>query len=212
VIDNLLFAPYTLKDNSCSIIQNGGRTILNRKGLKVGAAYRTVASGLLAFLLGSCGGAAPTTTDALSGQTLSLEVGIPQANTGETAAYWALGQGVWKRLGLEVTVVHQGPTQSTNIAAGRLAIGVFGTTASFSAVQAGRPVSIVACDISGSSSAGVIVKADSRFQTLQDLSGQRVGVIGASGAAFGSAAAYSNYIQQRGLTQFWRGCGGSWPD
>jgi ABC-type nitrate/sulfonate/bicarbonate transport system substrate-binding protein len=65
-------------------------------------------------------------------------------------------------------------------------------------VQAGRPVSIIACDISGSSSAGIIVKADSRYQSLQDLSGQRVGVIGASGAAFGSAAAYSNYIKQRG--------------
>lgn len=129
---------------------------------------------------------------------LSLTVGIPQVNAQFADAYWAQQKGIWKRLNLNVTISVTGAVETTSLAAGRLVVGVFGTTAAFAPAEAGRSVGIVDCEDTGDSAAGVVVRRPSSYQTLTDLSGQSVGVVGSAGQAYGTASDFSSYIQQHG--------------
>jgi ABC-type nitrate/sulfonate/bicarbonate transport system substrate-binding protein len=129
---------------------------------------------------------------------LSLTIGIPQVNAQFADAYWAQQEGIWKRLNLNVTISVTGAVETTSLSAGRLVVGVFGTTAAFAPAEAGRSVSIVDCEDTGDSAAGVVVRRPSQYNNLTDLSGQSVGVVGSAGQAYGTASDFSSYIQAHG--------------
>jgi ABC-type nitrate/sulfonate/bicarbonate transport system substrate-binding protein len=144
---------------------------------------------------GSAGGA-PSAVD--TSKPLSLTIGIPQVNAQFTDAYWAQQKGIWKSLNLNVTISVTGAVETTSLSAGRLVAGVFGTTAAFAPAVAGRPVSIVDCEDTGDSAAGVTVRKPSSYNSLMDLSGQSVGVVGSAGQGYGTASDFSSYIQAHG--------------
>jgi ABC-type nitrate/sulfonate/bicarbonate transport system substrate-binding protein len=131
-------------------------------------------------------------------QPLSLTIGIPQVNAQFTDAYWAQQKGIWKSLNLNVKISVTGATETTSLSAGRLTIGVFGTTAAFAPAESGRAVSIVDCEDTGDSAAGVTVRKPSSYNKLMDLSGQSVGVVGSAGQGYGTASDFSSYIQAHG--------------
>jgi ABC-type nitrate/sulfonate/bicarbonate transport system substrate-binding protein len=140
----------------------------------------------------------PAASAPSSSTPLSLTVGIPQVNAQFADAYWAEAEGIWKSLNLNVTISVTGATETTSLAAGRLVVGVFGTTAAFAPAAAGRSVGIVLCEDTGDSAAGVVVQSSNKAKTLLDMSGQSVGVVGSAGQGYGTASAFSSYIQQHG--------------
>jgi len=148
---------------------------------------------------GSSGsGSGPTATGASAPKPINLTIGIPQDSPQFSDAYYASVKGIWKRLGLNVTITTTGSTETTSLAAGRLVVGVFGTTAAFAPAAAGRQTSIVVCEDSGDGAAAIMVKKDSPYKSLQSLSGTSMGVVGANGQGYGSANAVSEYIVAHG--------------
>lgn len=139
---------------------------------------------------------APVDLSALS--AVSLTVGLPNANLTHLDFYWPAETDVFARLNIKVNVQSQGATTSTNLAAGRLPLGSYGTTGMFPAVQAGRKLSVVAAQQTGNSSGGLAVKAGSPYQQVQDLSGKKLGVVGVNGAQYGAGELFSNYIVAQG--------------
>jgi ABC-type nitrate/sulfonate/bicarbonate transport system substrate-binding protein len=161
----------------------------------------------LATSLAACSSSGSSSSSSASGeapsavstdQPLSLTIGIPQVNAQFADAYWAQQKGIWKSLNLNVTISVTGAVETTSLSAGRLVVGVFGTTAAFAPAEAGRAVSIVDCEDTGDSAAGVVVRRPSAYKTLTDLSGQSVGVVGSAGQAYGTASDFSSYIQAHG--------------
>jgi ABC-type nitrate/sulfonate/bicarbonate transport system substrate-binding protein len=146
----------------------------------------------------SGGGSGGSPSAASTSAPLSLTIGIPQVNAQFTDAYWAQQKGIWKSLNLNVTISVTGATETTSLSAGRLTIGVFGTTAAFAPAEAGRAVSIVDCEDTGDSAAGVTVRKPSSYNKLMDLAGQSVGVVGSAGQGYGTASDFSSYIQAHG--------------
>lgn len=145
------------------------------------------------------GAAGPASAVSLSDlKPVSLTVGIPNVNVTHMDFYWPFEKGIFTKLGLNVTAVSQGSTESTNIAAGRLVLGSFGTTGMFPAVEAGRKMSIIASQQTGNSAGAIVVKSSSPYKSVQDLSGKKFGVVGASGAQYGGVELYSNYIVAHG--------------
>jgi ABC-type nitrate/sulfonate/bicarbonate transport system substrate-binding protein len=147
---------------------------------------------------GSSGSAGGAPSAGSTSKPLSLTIGIPQVNAQFTDAYWAQQKGIWKSLNLNVTISVTGAVETTSLSAGRLVAGVFGTTAAFAPAVAGRAVSIVDCEDTGDSAAGVTVRKPSSYNTLMDLSGQSVGVVGSAGQGYGTASDFSSYIQAHG--------------
>jgi NMT1/THI5 like len=141
---------------------------------------------------GSAGSGAGTTANALTGSgTLALTVGQPNPSAGNSDYYWALEQGIFTRLGLNVSTVTQGAVETTNLSTGQMVVGLFGTTGMFSATDSGRHMSIVFDENTGASTGAIFVKASSPYKTIMSLSGQKIASIGTNGAGYGAAASYS---------------------
>lgn len=119
-------------------------------------------------------------------------------NTSDTADVWALQKGIWKKLGLNVTMPFQGAIENTEIAAGRDVVGVYGTTGMFPGTEAGHAQSIIFSEGTGNSSLQCDVKTSSPDHSMLDLAGQSVGVIGVNGGTYGAVAAMSAYIVKQG--------------
>ena len=139
---------------------------------------------------GPAGPAAGTAANGASG-TLALTVGQPNPSAGNSDYYWALEQGIFTRLGLNVSTVTQGAVETTNLSTGQMVVGLFGTTGMFSATDSGRHMSIVFDENTGASTGAIFVKASSPYKTIMSLSGQKIASIGTNGAGYGAAASYS---------------------
>jgi len=161
----------------------------------------TAASALLAACGGGSSdpGAEPgTTATALPTEKIPLTVGIVSPNVTMAGFYWALEQGIFDKVGLDVTVVSQGSVQGANLAAGKLVIADNGTPNLFPPIQEGREMVSVIAENTGNSAAAVTVRADSGIEDLMDLSGKTVGIVGCCGAAFGASSSYSKWIVDHG--------------
>ena len=148
---------------------------------------------------GSAGSGAGTAANTGTGSgTLALTVGQPNPSAGNSDYYWALEQGIFTRLGLNVSTVTQGAVETTNLSTGQMVVGLFGTTGMFSATDSGRHMSIVFDENTGASTGAIFVKASSPYKTIMSLSGQKIASIGTNGAGYGAAASYSRYIVAHG--------------
>jgi len=130
--------------------------------------------------LAACSGSSSGGSSGLSvtdtAKPVSLTVGIASPGAPQAAFYWALETGIF----------------------GKLVIGDFGTTGAFAALQNGRKMKVVVNEVSGNPAGDVVVKAGAKYTSLLDLSGQSIGVVGANGAGYGAATAYSKYITDHG--------------
>lgn len=175
-------------------LEQSGRMVqrlhLRRRGSRLLVLSVTALLALVSF---SAAGAS-----ASSNAPLSLTVGVPSPSTGNSDFFWALEKGIWTQLGLNVTVVSQGSSETTNLAAGRLPVGNWGTTGLFPIIQSGRTVQDVFNTGSGDAADAITVKKGAAYTTVQSLSGQTVGVIGSAGQGFGAASSYSHYIVTHG--------------
>jgi ABC-type nitrate/sulfonate/bicarbonate transport system substrate-binding protein len=148
---------------------------------------------------GSAAGPSPASTSLAGLKPLSLTVGLatPSAQNGDL--FWAVGTGLFAKLGLNVTLdTSAGGNTASELATGQLVIGNSGVPQMFTPLASGRQMQLVFADTSGDGAAAITVSAKSPYKTIMDLSGKSVGTIGVNGASYGAASAYSQYIVAHG--------------
>ncbi len=142
---------------------------------------------------------AAAATSLASLKPLSLTVGLatPSAQNGDL--FWAVGTGIFNKLGLKVTLDSSaGGNTASELATGQLVIGNSGVPQMFAPIASGRKMQLVFADTSGDGAAAITVSAKSSYKTIMDLSGKSVGTIGVNGASYGAASSYSHYIVAHG--------------
>ena len=133
-------------------------------------------------------------------KSLLITIADPNPATNTAPTWYAYAEGIWKRLNLNVTIIPgQGAQVPVNIAAGRLLLGNFGTTAAFPPAAAGHPTSVIFALNTGSEDGALFAATNGPVKTWQDLSGQKIGVVGAGGSSYGAATSWSAYLISHGL-------------
>ncbi len=133
----------------------------------------------------------------------SFSVAIPGAQSAFALPYLAEELGFFKDAGVAVTFTSGVGSNGTSlVVTGQADVTMFGTTASFPPVAQGRSTTSIFSHIGGGVGANVAVLANSRYQSLMDLSGQRVAVIGTTGAGYGETQVYSKYVVDHGGKPF----------
>jgi ABC-type nitrate/sulfonate/bicarbonate transport system substrate-binding protein len=130
--------------------------------------------------------------------TVKLTLGMAAPSAGQPCVFWADAKGVFDDLGLDLEISPQGSNEPALAAAGYLVIGANTITQSYPVIQGGIQISHVYAQTQGNPSDAITVKVDSGFDDVLDLSGQTVGVVGASGYSFAGATLYSRYIVENG--------------
>lgn len=151
-------------------------------------------------------------SDSGSKAKLSLTVADPSNTIIMAHAFWALRKGLFDDVGLKVSITEAGGVGATEVAAGKFVVGNFGGSSIIGPTSQGRKMSIVYETSAGPNAAFLFVKGDSKYKSLQDLSGTRIGVVAAGGNTYGAAEIYSKYIVDHGgkaLTIVPLGTGGS---
>jgi len=156
----------------------------------------TVAAFAVALAVSFATGA--TGPSAAAVQPLPFHVSLSLVSANSADVFIAQEKGYFKQAGVDVLVENQGGTAMTEAAAGRVDLTQTGVTAAFAPFKSGRPTSIVYEVSGGLLATGVIVKADSPYKTIMDLSGKSIVVLSAGGAAWGAAQAFSKYIVSQG--------------
>jgi ABC-type nitrate/sulfonate/bicarbonate transport system substrate-binding protein len=133
-------------------------------------------------------------------QQLSITIADPNPATNTAPTWYAYAKGIWKQLNLNVTIVPgQGAQVPVNIAAGRLLLGNYGTTAAFPPTAAGHVTNVIFGLNTGSEDGALFASTNGSVKTWQDLSGQKIGVVGAGGSSYGAATSWSVYLTSHGL-------------
>lgn len=140
---------------------------------------------------------AKTSYDSKAG-TISFTYGDPNPGVNDAWLFYAVQTGVFQRVGLKPKMVVQGSLEPTNLAAGRLALGDFGTPSIFPSIEAGHKMNMVFMPGTGNPDGGIVVKAKAGINKVMDLSGKSVGCVGLNGQGYGAAASWSTYIQKQG--------------
>lgn len=132
--------------------------------------------------------------------SLSITIADPNPATNTAPTWYAYSTGIWKRLNLNVTIIPgQGSQVPVNIAAGRLLLGNYGTTAAFPPAASGHVTSIVFGLNTGSEDGALFTATNGPVKSWQDLAGQKVGVVGVGGSSYGAATSWSAYLEKHGL-------------
>lgn len=135
-------------------------------------------------------------------ERVNLTLGISVPNTNSAPMIWAIQTGIFDTLGLDLDYSVTRTLTTTEATTGRLPLGLAGSTTIFPAVDEERPIKLVLNAASGNGSAFITVVNDSPFRSIEDLSGQTVGVIGATGPGYGGAKAYSDKVVAGGGEEF----------
>jgi len=185
---------------------------LTRSARRVTPRWRFTAAAVSAaalIALAGCSATGGTAAPSASGSDasgpvtpVSLTLGMAAPSAGQPCVFYAMESGIYKKLGLDLTISPQGSNEPALAAAGSLVIGANTITQSYPPLQAGRKVVHVLAQTTGNPSDAVTVKADSDYKTLQDLSGQTVGVVGTSGYSYAGALLYSRYVVSKGGKAF----------
>lgn len=168
--------------------------MLNRK-------YRIRASLIMAsgpLLALGCATACSSSSGGAAGGVPTVTVGL----TGQDAIFadvaLAQQEGYFKQAKVNVQLLNQEASATTNGSAGRVDLVGSGTPSSLPPAVNGRPVSIVYEYISGDGDAGLVVAANSPYKSVMDLSGKRVITKGAGSGSYGAAQKWSAYIVAHG--------------
>lgn len=159
-----------------------------------------VMAGLLALVAaaGTVGVAGTAGAASSSGKHYKLTVALTGAAVAEADVYIAKERGYFQKQGLTVTISVAGSTVATDVAAGQYDIGLIGASSTLPPTAQGHPMSIVYNPIPVSLGSTLVVKYNSPYKTLMDMSGQKVAVLGVGSANYGSAVSFSKYIVAHG--------------
>jgi NitT/TauT family transport system substrate-binding protein len=132
-------------------------------------------------------GSIPTVTIGLTGQdAIFADVVLAQQ------------EGYFTQAKVNVELLNQEASATTNGDAGRVDLVGSGTPSAMPPAVNGRAISIVYEYISGCGDAGLVVPANSTYKSVMDLSGKRVITKGAGSGSYGAAEAWSAYIVAHG--------------
>ncbi|HEY4226488.1 MAG TPA: ABC transporter substrate-binding protein [Pseudolysinimonas sp.] len=173
------------------------RPVITRKAA---AAAVIAAAAVLSLAACSSGGTAAPTASTSGGPVTPVKLTLAMAapSAGQPCVFYAIESGIYKELGLDLTISPQGSNEPALAAAGNFVIGANTITQAYPAMQAGRQISQVLAQTVGNPSDAVTVKVGSPYKTLMDLSGATVGVVGTSGYSFAGGTLYSRYIVSQG--------------
>lgn len=166
-----------------------------RSGRLVAATAATCAVVLLAA---GCGGA-PSSGAATgsAGGTPTIDVGVTLVAASTADLVVAQQLGYFKQAKVDVNIKVEGASVQTDAAAGRIDLALTGATAAFPPAAQGHPTQVVYAQLPNATAGSMLVAANSRYQTVMDLAGQKVAVLGHA-ATYAAAVAYSKYIQSQG--------------
>jgi ABC-type nitrate/sulfonate/bicarbonate transport system substrate-binding protein len=158
-----------------------------------------VASGpLIALSLTTACGSSGGSSAGSSGSIPTVTIGL----TGQDAIFadvvLAQQQGYFKQAKVNVKLLDQEASATTNGAAGRVDLVGSGTPSAMPPATNGRQTSIVYEYISGNGDAGIVVAANSKAKTVMDLSGERIITKGVGSGSYGAAKKWSAYIVAHG--------------
>jgi ABC-type nitrate/sulfonate/bicarbonate transport system substrate-binding protein len=173
----------------------------------VAAAF--VAASLVAVAACSSSGSSSSSqaTTQLSGTGSSaaspLTVALGAVSAEAAAVYIAQVEGYFAKEGVTVNVELQpGAEASTDVLAGRADIAFTGATSALSPAVKGKQTQFIFATITGPGNASLLVTANSKYNSLQSLSGQQVSTQGVSGASWGETQALSHYNATHGGSAF----------
>jgi ABC-type nitrate/sulfonate/bicarbonate transport system substrate-binding protein len=151
-------------------------------------------------LIAACGssGAAPGSGAAKSLPPVVLGLDNEPPTPIVSDSIIALQNGYFKKYGLNVTIKAMGAVSLTEAAAGRIDLANSGVVGSLPAAIQGHQTSIIYEQTSSIADGNLVVKANSPYHSLMDLSGKKVVVAGAGGGLYGAAEGYSHYIVAHG--------------
>ncbi|HEX3923280.1 MAG TPA: ABC transporter substrate-binding protein [Streptosporangiaceae bacterium] len=158
-----------------------------------------MASGSLLAL--GCATACSSSSSSSSGGSADIPT-VTIGLTGQDAIFadvvLAEQQGFFKQAKVNVELIDQEASATTNGAAGRVDLVGSGTPSALPAAANGRQTAVVYEYISGNGDSGLVVPANSSYKSVMDLSGKRVVTKGAGSGSYGAAKTWSNYIVAHG--------------
>jgi ABC-type nitrate/sulfonate/bicarbonate transport system substrate-binding protein len=170
------------------------RSIMSTQSVTLGALAATV---LLVTAACSSSGSS-SGSDASSQQIPVVSVSLPSADPLSSDVILAQQLGYFTKLNVKLDLVTTGVTGMNQVSAGRRDLELSGTPSAFPPSAAGHATQVIYCWALGDVQGGIAVGSNSSIKNLMGLSGKSVGVVGAGGAAYGTAKYYSTYIVQHG--------------
>jgi ABC-type nitrate/sulfonate/bicarbonate transport system substrate-binding protein len=161
-------------------------------------------SALVATILLACaacsssGGTSSSASGGSQAQVPVVSVSLPSADPLSSDVILAQQLGYFDKLNVKLDIVATGVTGMDEVSAGRRDLELSGTPSAFPPSAAGHATEVIYCWALGDVQGGIAVGSNSSIKTLMELSGKSVGVVGAGGAAYGTAKYYSAYIVQHG--------------
>ena len=132
-----------------------------------------------------------------------LTVALGAVSAEAAAVYIAQVEGYFAKEGVTVNVELQpGAEASTDVLAGRADIAFTGATSALAPAVKGKQTQFIFATIMGPGNASLLVTANSKYNSLQSLSGQQVSTQGVSGASWGETQALSHYNATHGGSAF----------
>jgi len=165
---------------------------------RLAAAVLTIIA--MAAAVGGCGSKGadgPESAEEPATVNVALGAVSPEAAT----LFIAEVNGYFDEQNVKVNVEVNGPQATTLTVAGRADIAFTGAT---SALAAGiqKQTQYVYATIVGPGNASILVSPTSGINTLADLSGKTVSSQGVSGASWGEAHAFADYLKSKGIAPF----------
>lgn len=161
--------------------------------------------GVAALVLAGCGGGGDSAVATSGGDDVGTVTVIgPNSDPGSAAnLYLADALGYFDDA--KVTVERLDAAGATGVAllsAGQADLLITGLTGGFALVNQGVPVSVIWSDLGGAANGAIAVPVDSPAQSVNDLSGKKVGTIGSTGSVYGFVNLYSNQVADEGGQPF----------
>jgi ABC-type nitrate/sulfonate/bicarbonate transport system substrate-binding protein len=151
------------------------------------AAQASTGSGKVSHTSGRAASGLPTVSIGLTGQDpIFADVILAQQ------------LGYFKQAQVNVQLLDQEASATTNADAGRIDLVGSGTPSALPPAVQGNQTSIVYDYITGNGDAGLVVPANSKIKSVMQLAGQRVIVKGAGSGSYGAVERWSAYIQSKG--------------
>ena len=132
----------------------------------------------------------------------TLNVAVPLIDTPFAVVYAVQALHYYSKVGIKVNLQFVGANTVASLVAGQADVAMFGTGQSFlPVIRASRPPSSTTSSRTETARPS-IVGANSTAQSLTDLSGKSVGVLGVGGSSYGFGQIYSNYVATHGGQAF----------
>lgn len=153
---------------------------------------------LLATACSSSGSTSAAGSDGSCPDGCKLTVVTPNLDpSGAITIYLADDLGLFKKYGVNVTRINGVAAGSVPLlTSGKADLIDEGATTAFPVQKQGMQISEVYNDIGGGALGGLAVAANSPYQSVNDLSGKKVGTVGTTGTQYGFTNLFSSDVKQ----------------